>query len=70
VVLKERGTLQPCLDEYAAKYRDKVYYFSSTEAQEKFLKNPELYISNTQPLKVLFWYFIRINDLKNLAQWL
>ncbi|KAG1963767.1 adenylate kinase 9 [Pimephales promelas] len=51
VVLKERGTLQPCLDEYAAKYRDKVYYFSSTEAQEKFLKNPELYISNTQPLK-------------------
>ncbi|KAK7133640.1 hypothetical protein R3I94_015495 [Phoxinus phoxinus] len=51
VVLKERGTLQPCLDEYAAKYRDKVYYFSSTEAQEKFLQNPELYISSTQPLK-------------------
>ncbi|XP_067273783.1 adenylate kinase 9 [Pseudorasbora parva] len=51
VVLKESGTLQPCLDEYAAKYRDKVYYFSSTEAQEKFLHNPEIYISNTQPLK-------------------
>ncbi|XP_059368551.1 adenylate kinase 9 [Carassius carassius] len=51
VVLKESGVLQPCLDEYAAKYRDKVYYFSSTEAQEKFLQNPELYISNTQLLK-------------------
>ncbi|XP_073708860.1 adenylate kinase 9 [Garra rufa] len=51
VVLKETGTLQPCLDEYAAKYRDKVYYFSSTEAQEKFLQNPELYICNTQLLK-------------------
>ncbi|XP_043075584.1 adenylate kinase 9 [Puntigrus tetrazona] len=51
VVLKEKGTLQPCLDEYAAKYRDKVYYFSSTEAQEKFLQNPELYISSTQLLK-------------------
>ncbi|XP_050995505.1 adenylate kinase 9 isoform X2 [Labeo rohita] len=51
VVLKERGTLQPCLDEYAAKYRDKVYYFSSTEAQEKFLQNPEIYVSNIQLLK-------------------
>uniref|UniRef100_A0A8C1UAR6 Adenylate kinase 9 n=1 Tax=Cyprinus carpio TaxID=7962 RepID=A0A8C1UAR6_CYPCA len=59
VVLKERGMLQPCLDEYAAKYRDKVYYFSSTEAQEKFLQNPELYISNTQLLKPpALWVFL------------
>ncbi|XP_685909.5 adenylate kinase 9 isoform X1 [Danio rerio] len=51
VVLKEKGLLQPCLDEYAAKYRDKVYYFSSKEALEKFLQNPELYISNKELLK-------------------
>ncbi|KAI7799765.1 adenylate kinase 9 [Triplophysa rosa] len=51
VVLKERGTLCPCLDEHAAKYREKVYYFSSTEAQDKFIQNPELYTSNTELLK-------------------
>ncbi|XP_051954117.1 adenylate kinase 9 [Xyrauchen texanus] len=51
VVLKEKGTLLQCLDEHTAKYREKVYYFSSGEAQEKFLQNPEFYISSTELLK-------------------
>nr|XP_055042295.1 adenylate kinase 9 isoform X3 [Misgurnus anguillicaudatus] len=51
VVLKERGTLHPCLDEFTAKYREKVYYLSSTEAQDKFIQNPELYTSNVEQLK-------------------
>ncbi|XP_030626692.1 adenylate kinase 9 [Chanos chanos] len=51
VVLKERGTLVPCLDDYAAKYREKTYCFSSPEARDKFITNPELYVSQTEPLK-------------------
>ncbi|KAK9956621.1 hypothetical protein ABG768_014340 [Culter alburnus] len=74
VVLKERGTLQPCLDDYAAKYRDKVYYFSSTEAQEMFLQNPELYISNTQLLKPpalrVFMLGVRGSGKTTYGKWL
>lgn len=60
VVLKERGTLRPCLDEFTAKYKEKVYYLSSTEAQDKFIQNPEIYTSNTEQLKV--WLELRICD--------
>lgn len=52
VVLREKGTLVPCTDEFAAKYRDKVYYLSSTEAREKFLQNPAIYSPPSQLLKV------------------
>ncbi|XP_066533319.1 adenylate kinase 9 [Hoplias malabaricus] len=51
VVLREKGTLVPCMDEFAAKYREKVYYLSSAEAREKFLQNPALYAPPTQLLK-------------------
>ncbi|TSN30253.1 Adenylate kinase 9 [Bagarius yarrelli] len=51
VVLKEKGTLVPCTNEIAAKYREKVYYFSSNEAWEKFMQTPEIYVPTTHLLK-------------------
>uniref|UniRef100_A0A8C9DUK7 Adenylate kinase 9 n=2 Tax=Prolemur simus TaxID=1328070 RepID=A0A8C9DUK7_PROSS len=52
VVLKENFVLQPCSTEEAAKYQDKIYYFSSPEAKEKFLEHPEDYVAHEKPLKV------------------
>ncbi|XP_004372514.2 adenylate kinase 9 isoform X1 [Trichechus manatus latirostris] len=51
VVLKENFILQPGNIEEAAKYRDKIYYFSSAEAKEKFLEHPEEYVAHEEPLK-------------------
>ncbi|XP_006157047.1 adenylate kinase 9 [Tupaia chinensis] len=51
VVLKENFILQPGNIEEAAKYREKIYYFSSTEAKEKFLEHPEDYVAHEEPLK-------------------
>ncbi|KAA0708502.1 Adenylate kinase 9 [Triplophysa tibetana] len=74
VVLKERGTLCPCLDEHAAKYREKVYYFSSTEKQDKFIQNPELYTSNTElpkpPALRVFMLGVRGSGKTTHGKWL
>ncbi|XP_039603846.1 adenylate kinase 9 isoform X2 [Polypterus senegalus] len=51
VTLKEKNVLFPCTDEIAAKYREKVYYFSSPEARESFLQKPEAYVSDKGTLK-------------------
>ncbi|XP_005914603.1 adenylate kinase 9 [Haplochromis burtoni] len=51
VVLKDHNVLQPCTDEIAAKYREKTYYFSSLEARESFLQNPDQFVAHTEPLK-------------------
>ncbi|XP_049754514.1 adenylate kinase 9 isoform X2 [Elephas maximus indicus] len=51
VVLKENFILQPGNTEEAAKYREKIYYFSSAEAKEKFLEHPEKYVAHEEPLK-------------------
>ncbi|XP_032130943.1 adenylate kinase 9 isoform X1 [Sapajus apella] len=51
VVLKENFILQPGNMEEAAKYREKIYYFSSAEAKEKFLEHPEEYVAYKEPLK-------------------
>ncbi|KAG7316817.1 hypothetical protein KOW79_020358 [Hemibagrus wyckioides] len=51
VVLQEKGTLVPCTNDIAAKYREKVYYFSSSKAWEKFMQMPEMYAPTTQLLK-------------------
>nr|XP_035152380.2 adenylate kinase 9 isoform X5 [Callithrix jacchus] len=53
VVLKENFILQPGNTEEAAKYREKIYYFSSAEAKEKFLEHPEEYVAYKEPLKGL-----------------
>ncbi|XP_007939049.1 adenylate kinase 9 [Orycteropus afer afer] len=51
VVLKENFILQPGNLEDAVKYREKIYYFSSVEAKEKFLEHPEKYVAHDEPLK-------------------
>ncbi|XP_070306077.1 adenylate kinase 9 isoform X2 [Odocoileus virginianus] len=51
VALKENFVLQPGNPEEAAKYREKIYYFSSPEAKEKFLEQPEEYVAHDEPLK-------------------
>ena len=52
MALKENFVLQPGTPEEAAKYREKIYYFSSPEAKEKFLEQPEEYVAHDEPLKV------------------
>uniref|UniRef100_I3K723 Adenylate kinase 9 n=1 Tax=Oreochromis niloticus TaxID=8128 RepID=I3K723_ORENI len=51
VVLKDHNVLRLCTDEIAAKYREKTYYFSSLEARESFLQNPDQFVAHTEPLK-------------------
>lgn len=52
VSLKENFVLYPGLQEYAAKYKEKIYYFSTSEYRDKFLKNPEEYVAHNEPLQV------------------
>nr|XP_032603164.2 adenylate kinase 9 isoform X3 [Taeniopygia guttata] len=51
VSLKENFVLYPGLQEYAAKYKEKIYYFSTSEYRDKFLKNPEEYVAHNEPLQ-------------------
>ncbi|NXP12749.1 KAD9 kinase, partial [Thinocorus orbignyianus] len=51
VSLKENFVLYPGLNEHAAKYQEKIYYFSTSECKDKFLKNPEEYVAHNEPLQ-------------------
>ncbi|XP_034265034.1 adenylate kinase 9 isoform X2 [Pantherophis guttatus] len=51
VILKENFILYPGNTENAAKYREKYYYFSTPENRDKFLENPDEYVSHNEPLK-------------------
>ncbi|XP_070589434.1 adenylate kinase 9 isoform X2 [Erythrolamprus reginae] len=51
VILKENFILYPGNSENGAKYREKYYYFSTPENRDKFLENPEEYVSHNEPLK-------------------
>ncbi|KAK4824340.1 hypothetical protein QYF61_013675 [Mycteria americana] len=51
VSLKENFVLYPGLYEHAAKYQEKIYYFSTSEYRDKFLKNPEDYVAHNEPLQ-------------------
>ncbi|KAM8832237.1 adenylate kinase 9 isoform 2-T2 [Spinachia spinachia] len=51
VALKKHNVLWPCTDEIAAKYREKTFYFSSTEARDSFLQDPVQFVAQTEPLK-------------------
>ncbi|KAM4866420.1 adenylate kinase 9 isoform 2-T5 [Thomomys bottae] len=51
VALKENFILQPGSTDEAVKYQEKIYYFSSVEAKEKFLEHPHEYVAHDQPLK-------------------
>ncbi|KFQ42973.1 Adenylate kinase 9, partial [Nestor notabilis] len=52
VSLKENFVLYPGLYDHAANYREKIYYFSSPEYRDKFLKNPEEYVAHNEPIQV------------------
>ncbi|XP_077566613.1 adenylate kinase 9 [Stigmatopora nigra] len=51
IVLKKQNALVPCTDEISAKYREKVYYFSSMDARELFMLTPEQFVGQTELLK-------------------
>ncbi|XP_053917119.1 adenylate kinase 9 isoform X2 [Cuculus canorus] len=51
VSLKENFVLYPGDTEHAAKYREKIYYFSTSEYRDKFLKNPEEYVAHNEPIQ-------------------
>ncbi|KFO93857.1 Adenylate kinase 9, partial [Buceros rhinoceros silvestris] len=51
VSLKENFVLYPGLYEHAAKYREKIYFFSSSENRDKFLKDPEEYVAHNEPIQ-------------------
>ncbi|XP_021245471.1 adenylate kinase 9 isoform X3 [Numida meleagris] len=51
VSLKEDYVLYPGLSEHAAKYQEKIYYFSNLEYRDKFLKNPEEYVAHHEPIQ-------------------
>ena len=52
VMLKEKGVLWPGVAEYAAKYRERVYFFSSLDCRRQFLDDPTQYLPVDRPLKV------------------
>lgn len=58
VALKDNIVLHPGNPEVAAKFREKVYYFSTSEARDKFLANPDDYIPKDGPPKVSCFFFI------------
>ncbi|XP_051264627.1 adenylate kinase 9 isoform X2 [Dicentrarchus labrax] len=51
VALKHHNVLLPCMDEIAAKYREKTFCFSSVKARDSFLENPAHFVAQTGPLK-------------------
>ncbi|XP_060046846.1 adenylate kinase 9 [Erinaceus europaeus] len=51
VFLKENFILQPGNTDEVVKYREKIYYFSTPEAKDKFLEHPEEYTAHSEPLK-------------------
>uniref|UniRef100_A0A4W3JUK3 Uncharacterized protein n=1 Tax=Callorhinchus milii TaxID=7868 RepID=A0A4W3JUK3_CALMI len=52
VALKEKFVLFPGNKDCSAKYREKYYYFSNQDARETFVKDPEKYTCNKEPLKI------------------
>ena len=49
VVLKHKSVLWPGNPEISAKYREKVYYFSSDEAKEEFIADPLPFLDKEKP---------------------
>ena len=52
VALKEKGVLWPGNPEVAARYREKTYYISTSEARDKFLENPAAFLPKDKPFDV------------------
>ena len=52
VALREKGVLWPGNPEVAARYREKTYYISTSEARDKFLENPAAFLPKDKPFDV------------------
>ena len=52
VMLKEDDVLAPGSNEFAAKYRERVYFLTSQEHKERFMSNPEMYLPQNKPLNL------------------
>ncbi|XP_044232196.1 adenylate kinase 9 isoform X1 [Thunnus albacares] len=74
VTLKNHNILWPCTDEIAAKYREKTYYFSSIEAKESFLQNPQQFVAQMEPFKPpalrIFLLGVRGSGKTTQGEWL
>ncbi|XP_072102423.1 adenylate kinase 9 isoform X1 [Mobula birostris] len=74
VALKEKSVLLPGDQDCAARYREKYYYFSNPDARDKFLKSPEDYINEKEPLKApplrLFIFGARGSGKTTHSRWL
>ncbi|XP_044146654.1 adenylate kinase 9 [Bufo gargarizans] len=51
VAFKDKHILHPGQVDYAAIYREKMYYCSSPEARKTFLENPQYYVAHEEPLQ-------------------
>ena len=52
VNLKSKKIAWPCDNEFAATYREKVYFFSSEKSLLSFMQNPKSYVADKAPLQV------------------
>lgn len=52
VALFESNVLWPGQAEHVIRYKDKLYFFSSEEAKNKFLASPLTFVGDHKPLKV------------------
>ena len=55
VALKEKGVLWPGSQDLAARYRERLYCFSSEEAKEAFQSDPVSYIAKDGPVQVGYY---------------
>ncbi|XP_058469998.1 adenylate kinase 9 [Solea solea] len=74
VALKNHNVLKPCTDEISARYREKTFYFSSTEARDAFLQNPAQFVARSEALKPpalrVFFLGTRGSGKTSHGQWL
>ena len=54
VALKEKHVLWPGNPEIAARYRERIYYLSTSEARDRFLANASDFLPQNKPFKVTF----------------
>ena len=52
VALQENGVLWPGSQDQAIRYRERLYYFNSEEAKERFQFDPTKYVAKGQPIQV------------------
>ncbi|XP_054876008.1 adenylate kinase 9 [Poeciliopsis prolifica] len=51
ITFKNNNVLWPMTDRISAKYRERTYYFSTTEARESFIEEPDQFVTQGELLK-------------------